>query len=60
MGNIKERKFPSWQKGSKKISLDDVDFNTLMTDEEKQEFKSILSGKKQQSQKVIDAIKKFF
>lgn len=60
LGSIKERNFPSWQMGSKKISLDDVDFNTRMTDEDKQEFKSILSGKKEQSQKVIDVIKKFF
>ncbi|PKP08705.1 MAG: bluf domain protein [Bacteroidetes bacterium HGW-Bacteroidetes-4] len=60
LGSIKERNFPSWQMGSKKISLNDVDFNTRMTDEDKLEFKSILSGKKEQSQKVIDVIKKFF
>ncbi len=60
LGGIKERNFPSWQMGSKKISLDDVDFNTSMTNEDKQEFKAILNGKKEQSQKVIDVIKKFF
>lgn len=60
LGNIKERAFPSWQMGSKKISLEDVNFNTKMSDDEKDEFKSILSGDKQQSQNVIDIIKKFF
>jgi len=60
MGNIKERYFPSWQMGSKKISLNDVDFNTQMSEEEKNEFKSILNGEKEQSVKIMDIIKKFF
>jgi len=60
LGGLKERLFPSWQMGSKKISLEDVEFNTQMTGEEKQEFKSILNGEQQQSQKVMDIIKKFF
>jgi len=60
LGSIKDSNFPSWQMGSKKISLDEVDFNTSMASYDKQEFKSILSGKKEQSQKVVDVIKKFF
>lgn len=60
LSSIKERAFPSWQMGSKRISVDDVEFNTKMTETEKQEFKSVLSGETQQSQKVTDIIKKFF
>ncbi len=58
--SIKERSFPSWQMGSKNISINDVEFNTKMSFSEKKEFKAILSGEKQESLKVIDMIKKFF
>lgn len=60
LGTIKERAFPSWQMGSKKISYTDVDYNTQMTLEDRNEFKAIMNGEKKQSQKVTDIIKKFF
>jgi hypothetical protein len=63
LGPIKERYFPSWQMGSKKVSLKDVDFNTQMSDAEKVEFKGLLTGdiiQNQQNQRFISTIRKFF
>ncbi len=60
LGSIKERSFPSWQMGSKKISIEDLEFKTNMSINEKAEFKDILNGENQKGGKAIDLIKKFF
>jgi len=60
LGNVKERNFPSWQMGSKKIELKDVDFKTDMSEAEKTKFKSILNGVAENEGNAIKLIKKFF
>ncbi len=59
VGMIKERFFPSWQMGSKKINSD-YEFSTKMSLSEKKDFNAILKGEKPTESKAIDLIKKFF
>lgn len=59
VGPIKERSFPSWQMGSKKIDMN-YEFSTNMSLSEKNDFNAILTGEKQTTNKAIDLIKKFF
>jgi len=54
---IKERYFPSWQMGSKKID-DSYDFLTDMDEQSKKEFKKILEG--EQTNDAIRIINKLF
>jgi len=58
--HIDEREFPSWQMGAKKMTGADVDFQTPMTDQEKDQFKMILNGEQQEGNRAISLIKKFF
>jgi hypothetical protein len=57
---IKERSFPSWHMGSKKLATDDIDFKTKVNEDERVVLDEVLAGKKQDSQKAISVIKKFF
>ncbi len=59
-GPIKERTFPSWEMGSKKIEEDKVEFRTDMTKSEANTFQDIISGKGQEGNKALTLIKKFF
>lgn len=59
-GPIKERSFPSWQMGAKKFKEDNIEYQTDMSAGEKQEFKSIIAGEKQEGNKALDLMKKFF
>ncbi len=59
-GAIKEKSFPSWHMGTKKIEKNEVDFKTDITTEDKAAFNSILSGKEENGQKVLSLLKKFF
>ena len=54
----KERIFPSWQMGAKKIDLEKIEYKTDMTSEEQKEFGRILSG--HESNIALSLIKKFF
>lgn len=58
-GPLAARHFPSWQMAAKKLDETDVDFKTNMSDDEKNEFKALISGEKA-SNKAIELIKKFF
>lgn len=59
-GPIKEKSFPSWHMGTKKIFGNEVDFKTDITADDKTVFNSILSGKEESGQKVLSLLKKFF
>ncbi len=59
-GPIKEKSFPSWHMGTKKILGNEVEFKTDITVEDKTVFNSILSGKEENGQKVLSLLKKFF
>jgi hypothetical protein len=59
-GPIKERAFPSWHMGSKKIKDAEVDFKTSITAEDKEIFNNILNGREENSTKVLGLLKKFF
>ena len=55
---IKERSFPSWQMGAKKIDLNEIEYKTDITPEEQKEFGKILSG--QESNMALSLMKKLF
>lgn len=57
-GNIKERTFPSWEMGAKKINEMNVQFDTNMSPEEAERFRNILAGK--EDNEAIELMKKFF
>lgn len=57
---IKERSFPAWHMGSKKLDVQSVDFKTQITEKERTILNEVLEGKKQDSQRAIELIKKFF
>ncbi|MBT1702909.1 BLUF domain-containing protein [Chryseosolibacter indicus] len=57
---IKERTFPSWQMGAKKIDNESVTFKTSITEEDRLTFNEILSGKNQEDNKALHIMKKFF
>lgn len=59
-GPIKERVFPSWQMGYKQFSNTDISYNTKMDATEQRHFSDLISGKTQESQKVVRLIEKFF
>lgn len=59
-GPVNKRTFPSWEMGSKEINEDKVDFQTDLSGEDAKDFQDIISGKKQEGNKAIDLIKKFF
>jgi hypothetical protein len=59
-GPIKERAFPSWHMGARKIEGNSVDFKTDITSEDKIIFNNILSGKEENGTKVLGLLKKFF
>lgn len=57
---IKEKSFPSWHMGSKKLAGNEVDFNTSISTEDKVIFENLLNGKEENGQKVLNLLKKFF
>jgi hypothetical protein len=57
---IKDRAFPSWHMGSKKIKDAEVDFKTSITAEDKNLFNNILNGREENGTKVLGLLKKFF
>ena len=60
MGPIKKKAFPSWHMGARKIAGLEVDFKTIITEEDEETFKSLLSGKEEDGQRVLGLLKKFF
>ena len=59
-GTIKEKAFPSWHMGSRKISGSDIDFKTDITQEDKSVFDKILNGSEENSNRVLQLLKKLF
>jgi hypothetical protein len=57
---IKEKSFPSWHMGTRQLAGNSIDFKTDITSEDKAVFNSILSGKEENGQKVLNLLKKFF
>lgn len=55
---IQERAFPSWHMGSKKFYTNEVDFETNISDEDKEVFKELLSGKEQDGLKALNLVLK--
>jgi hypothetical protein len=59
-GPIKQKAFPSWHMGAKKLSDTGVNFRTDISSEDKAIFESLLQGKEQAGAKVLDLLQKFF
>lgn len=59
-GPIKERSFPSWHMGSKKMAANDVDFKTDISAEDKAVFNNLLNGVEADGQRILNILKKFF
>lgn len=59
-GPIKERSFPSWHMGSKKLAANDVDFKTDISAEDKAVFNNLLNGVEADGQRILNILKKFF
>jgi hypothetical protein len=57
---IHNRCFPNWQMGSKKIDTRDVDFQTAITEADRQIFQSILRGESQSGNRAVAVIQRFF
>ncbi len=57
---IKDKSFPSWHMGSRKIAGNSVDFKTDISHDDKDIFESLLSGEEQRGDQVLNLIKKFF
>lgn len=57
---VKERSFPNWHMGSKKLGDDKVNFNTKINSAEKKLFENIIAGKEENSERVLQLISKFF
>ena len=57
---IREKSFPSWHMGTRDISKSDIQFKTDISKDDKTIFDSILSGKEENGQKVLNLLKKFF
>lgn len=59
-GPIKEKSFPSWHMGARKITGSQVDFKTDITKEDQAVFNSLLNGQEENGTKVLGLLKKFF
>jgi len=59
-GPIKEKSFPSWHMGSRKISESEIDFQTEISVEDKKVFNKLLDGKEESGVKILEILKKFF
>ena len=57
---IKEKSFPSWHMGSKKLNDEKIDFKTDITREDENVFNNILNGKEENGDRVLNILKKFF
>jgi hypothetical protein len=57
---IKEKSFPSWHMGAKKIVGSPVDFKTDISDEDSKIFQNLLEGKEESGVKALNLLKKFF
>lgn len=59
-GPIREKSFPSWHMGTKRVGSKEVEFGTDITPEDKAIFGKILNGGEENGQRVLSVLKKFF
>jgi hypothetical protein len=59
-GPIKEKSFPSWHMGARKLAGSKIEYKTDIAADDQKVFDGILSGKEQDGQKVLNILKKFF
>jgi hypothetical protein len=60
-GPIKSKAFPSWHMGSRSIAGSEVDFKTVISDDDKKIFSDLLAGKEEKNgERVLGLLKKFF
>ncbi len=57
---IKEKSFPSWHMGSKKMKDNMMEYDTDISSEDRKIFDAILTGKEQDGDKVLKSLQKFF
>ncbi len=57
---IAEKSFPSWHMARRNFANTDLEFQTDITPEDKRTFNSILNGREEAGQKVLNLLKKFF
>lgn len=57
---IREKSFPSWHMGTRKIGKKEVEYGTEITPEDKAIFSKILDGEEENGQRVLNLLKKFF
>ena len=57
---ISQKSFPSWHMAKREISQNDLQFKTDISGEDKKIFNSILTGKEEGGQRVLNLLKKFF
>jgi hypothetical protein len=57
---IKERSFPAWHMGAKKLDVNSIEFKTKVNAHEQAILDDVLTGKKQESEKAIALIRKLF
>ena len=60
MGPIQSKAFPSWHMGARKIVGNELDFKTSISTEDKEIFKSLLTGKQEDGPRALGLLKKFF
>jgi hypothetical protein len=60
MGPIKEKSFPSWHMGAKKLNAGEVDYKTDISAEDKLVFNALLDGHEEAGAKILNLLKKFF
>ena len=59
-GPIKDKAFPSWHMGTKKLASNSIDYMTDITRDDKVVFDNVLTGKEENGQRVLNLLKKFF
>jgi len=60
VGMIEQRAFPSWHMGNKKLSWQEIDFVTEMTNDEKASFDAIIANETKQGEKIQRVLQALF
>jgi hypothetical protein len=59
-GPIKEKAFPSWHMGSRKLEGEKVDYKTNINTEDRVVIDNLLGGKEENGERILSLLKKFF
>lgn len=60
IGPIAKKTFPSWQMGAKQVAFDNIEFDSVITKEDKEIFQNVLSGKEEDGLRVTNILQKVF